>query len=87
MYRSFTEIQGALVVLGHSLDASDDHIFSDRIGRHGKTSHLYVSLHGDPASPSNGAIIRKASALPLLRRGKWRLDVKFFNSDTACVWK
>ena len=87
MYRSFTEIQGALVVFGHSLDASDDHIFTDRIGRHGKTSQLYVSLHGDPTSASYKGIIRKASALSNLRRGKWRLDVKYFDADTASVWK
>jgi hypothetical protein len=87
MYRSFTEIQGALVVFGHSLDASDDHIFTDRIGRHGKTSQLYVSLHGDPTSASNKGIIRRASALSNLRRGKWRLDVKYFDADSASVWK
>lgn len=87
MYRSFTEIQGALVVFGHSLDTSDDHIFTDRIGRHGKTSQLFVSLHGDPSSSSNEGIIRKASSLSNLRKGKWRLDVKFFDAETASVWK
>jgi hypothetical protein len=87
MYRSFTEIQGALVVFGHSLDASDDHIFRDRIGRHGKTSQLYVSLHGDPTSASNQEIIRRASALSNLRRGKWSLDVKYFDADSASVWR
>jgi hypothetical protein len=87
MYRSFTEIQGALVVFGHSLDASDDHIFTDRIGRHGKTSRLYVSLHGDPSSSSNKVIIRRASSLSTLRSGKWRLDVKFFDAETESVWK
>ena len=87
MYRSFTEIKGALVVFGHSFDASDDHIFTDRIGRHGKTSHLYVSLHGDPHSASNNAIVHRASALPNLRTGKWGLDVKYFDADSASVWK
>lgn len=87
MYRSFTEIQGALVVFGHSLDVSDDHIFTDRIGRHGKTSQMYVSLHGDPTTASNQGIIRRASSLSNLRRGKWRLDVKFFDAETASVWK
>lgn len=87
MYRSFTEIQGALVVFGHSLDASDDHIFTDRIGRHGKTSQMYVSLHGDPDSAANKGIIRRTSALSNLRRGKWGLDVKYFDADTASVWK
>jgi len=87
MYRSFTEIQGALVVFGHSLDASDDHIFADRIGRRGKTSQLYVSLHGDPSSSSNEAIIRRAASLSNLRRGRWSLVVKFFDAETASVWK
>ncbi len=87
MYRSFTEIKGALVVFGHSLDASDDHIFQDRIGRHGKTSQLYVSLHGDPTSEANQGIIRRATALSNLRRGKWQLNVKYFDADSASVWK
>lgn len=87
MYRSFTEIRHALVVFGHSLDASDDHIFIDRIGRHGKTSHLYVSLHGDPRSPSNEAKIGRALGLSPLRRRKWPLEVKFFDANTASVWK
>ena len=86
MYRSFTEIQGALVVFGHSLDESDEHIFTDRIGRHGKTRQLFVSLHGDPSSSSNRAIIQRASALPHLRRGKWSLDVEYFDAATASVW-
>lgn len=51
MFRSFTEIQGSIVVYGHSLDEGDDHIFVDRIGRHGKTKELYVSIYGDPKSP------------------------------------
>jgi hypothetical protein len=87
MYRSFTEIQGALVVFGHSLDASDDHIFLDRIGHHGKTDRIYVSLHGDPDSQSNQGIINKASGLPLLRKAKRHLEVKFFDADTASLWK
>jgi hypothetical protein len=87
MYRSFTEIKGSLVVFGHSLDASDDHIFNDRIGRHGKTSCLYVSLHGDASSPSNKAIIQRASALSSMRTTRRRLEVKYFDADTASVWR
>lgn len=87
MYRSFTEIKGSLVVFGHSLDASDDHIFTQRIGLHGKTSRLYVSLHGDPNSPANQGIIQAALGLALLRKPKWPLEVKFFDADSASVWK
>lgn len=86
MYRSFTEIQGDLVVFGHSLDQSDDHIFADRIGRHGKTSRLYVSVLGDPSSPRNKEKIRRALDLEDLRRPRWPLEVKFFSAETTAVW-
>ncbi|EEF58981.1 DUF4917 family protein [Pedosphaera parvula] len=85
MYRSFTEIQGSLVVFGHSLDECDDHIFTDRIGRHGKTNRLYISLFGDPSSSANQEKISRASALSGLRKGK-PLEVKFFDAGSASVW-
>lgn len=86
MYRSFTEIKNALVVFGHSLDESDDHIFFDRIGRHGKTNRLYVSLFGDPSSATNKGIIRRASCLSRLRPTERSLEVKFFDAASASVW-
>lgn len=86
MYRSFTEIQGALVVFGHSLDASDDHIFTDRIGRHGKTNRLYVSIFGDPGSATNKAIIQRASGLAHLRPAQRPLEIKFFDAASAAIW-
>ncbi|MBK8093388.1 MAG: DUF4917 family protein [Verrucomicrobiaceae bacterium] len=87
MYRSFTELQGAIVVYGHSLDESDDHIFNDRIGRHGKTSQLFVSLYGDPSSPVNKTIIRRALAIARLRPDRRPLEVKFYDAASASVWK
>jgi hypothetical protein len=87
MYRSFTEIKGDLVVFGHSLDESDDHIFSDRIGRHGKTGRLYISLYGDPDSAPNQQIIARASAIAQRRSPRLPLEVKFFDAATACIWK
>ena len=86
MYRSFTEIRGDLVVFGHSLDQSDDHIFVDRIGRHGKTRRLYVSLMGDPSIVRNRDKIRRALELEGIRRPRWPLEVKFFSAETASVW-
>ena len=85
MYRSFTELKGDLVVFGHSLDASDDHIFTDRIGRHGKTGRLYVSLFGDPSGKTNREKIRRANAISA-RRSRKPLEVKFFDAATAAVW-
>jgi hypothetical protein len=87
MYRSFTELQGAIVVYGHSLDVSDDHIFTDRIGRHGKTSQLFVSLYGDPDSKENKTIIRRALSLSKLRPERRPLDVRFFDAASASVWQ
>lgn len=86
MYRSFTEIRGSVVVYGHSLDESDNHIFNDRIGLHGKTSQLFVSIYGDPSSDANKAIIRRASALAKLRSERRPLGVEFFDAESASVW-
>jgi hypothetical protein len=86
MYRSFTEIQGDLVVFGHSLDQSDDHIFTDRIGRHGKTSRLYVSIFGNPSTAANALIIRRGLDISALRSSRRPLEVKFFDAGSASVW-
>src|ERR1035438_1458801 len=41
----------ALFVFGRSIAKNDAHVFN-MIGR-GKIAHMFVSLHGDPASKSN----------------------------------
>lgn len=87
MYRAFTELQGSLIVFGHSLDTSDDHIFVDRIGRHGKTSRLYVSLLGDPSLKENRVIMRRGAALSQMRNARKPLEVKFFDAASVSVWK
>ena len=87
MYRAFTELQGSLIVFGHSLDASDNHIFMDRIGRHGKTNRLYVSLLGDPSSRENRLIMRRAAAISHMRNARKPLEVKFFDAASVSVWK
>lgn len=87
MYRSFTEIQGSLVIYGHSLDESDDHIFKDRIGRHGKTKTLYISVFGDPKSNDNQKKIKKALNLSNLRPEKRPLEVKFYSAESTSIWK
>lgn len=86
MYRSFTEIRGAIVVFGHSLDQTDDHIFADRIGLHGKTDRLYVSIFGDPSSGLNKTKIARATGIADLRSAKRPLHVRFFDAATASVW-
>jgi hypothetical protein len=86
MFRALTELRGAVVVFGHSLDVADNHIFEDRIGRRGKIDRLYVSLYGDPTSTTNREIIRRATTLPDLRPDRKPLSVMFYDAESACVW-
>lgn len=87
MWRAFTGLTKNMIVFGHSLDESDDHIFVDRIGYHGKTTRLYVSLLGDPNSNSNQRKIQKAASLKDCRDNGHPLEVQFFDAETAHVWR
>lgn len=84
-YRSFSEITGALFVLGHSLAPNDEH-FLKRIEQ-GKIQHLFVGIHGDPDSESNKEIISRANAMPGKRKNRRTLDISFFDSGSAAIWK
>lgn len=83
-YRSFCSIQGTLFILGHSLAENDEH-YLKAIER-GKVSQLYVGLHGDPMSPGNQAIVRRANLMSTKRVRSPKLGVAFFDSATAEVW-
>ncbi len=83
-YRSFSEIQGALFIFGHSLADNDAH-YLRRIAR-GKTSHLYVGLYGDVNSDANKQIIRNARELATSRSAKKPLAISFFDASDARVW-
>jgi hypothetical protein len=83
-YRSFSSIQGALFIYGHSLAENDDHYL--RCIQRGKLSHLYVGLYGDPNSESNKFIVRRASQLSYGRRARNSLSVSYFDAATAKVW-
>jgi hypothetical protein len=75
----------ALFVFGHSFAKNDAHVFN-MIGR-GKTAHLFVSLHGDPASKANMRIQTNVEQIAGLRpRGYSPLKVSFFDADSAKVW-
>lgn len=83
-YRSFSSIQGALFIYGHSLAKNDDHYL--RCIQRGKVSHLYVGLYGDPNSESNKFIARRAEQLSKDRRARNPLSVTYFDAVTAKVW-
>lgn len=84
-YRSFSEIGGNLFIYGHSLAENDEH-YLERIEQ-GKIKRLFVGIHGDPESASNKAIIKRANAMPLIRKRSARLEVHFYDSNSASVWR
>lgn len=84
-YRSFSSIQGALFIFGHSLAENDDHYL--RCIQRGKISHLYVGIFGSPNSDTNKFIIRRAKQLSDGRKGRISLKVTFYDTATANVWK
>lgn len=84
-YRSFSSIQGALFIYGHSLAENDDHYL--RCIQRGKLSHLYIGLYGDPNSESNKFITRRANQLTNGRRAKNPLAVSYFDAASANVWR
>lgn len=87
-----SRIEGPLVVFGHSLGESDQHI-ADAISYNAKLPTLALGLFGDPKSVANQAIYAAASKMKARRekliakhgRGK-SLDVLFYDSATAPVW-
>lgn len=83
-YRSFSSIQGALFIYGHSLAENDDHYL--RCIQRGKVSHLYIGLYGDPNSGGNMFIARRANQLSNGRRGRVPLNVSYFDAASAKVW-
>lgn len=83
-YRSFTAIQGALFIFGHSLAENDDHYL--RCIRKGKVHHLYVGLFGDPNSDANRFIKRRANQLSEGRSARNPLGVSFYDTASAQVW-
>jgi hypothetical protein len=83
-YRSFSSIQGALFIFGHSLAENDNHYL--RCIQRGKVSHLYVALYGDPNSDSNKFIMRRARELTNGRRARNSLSVSYFDAASVKVW-
>lgn len=82
-YRSFSAIQGALFIYGHSLAENDEHYL--KCIERGKVKHLYVGIYGNPDSKDNKAIILRANKMATVRRNG-PLTVSFYDSATAEVW-
>jgi hypothetical protein len=83
--RSFSSSKGTLFIFGHSLGAGDEHVLR-RIEESDKKA-VFVSLHGDPESASNQAIVERAYRLGSRRDKGNQLGVHFFDADSARVWR
>lgn len=88
-YKSYVGVlragkSSALMVLGHSLDQTDDHIF-ERIAK-SQLAELYVSLHGDVLEPSNIEIVRRAERLKAKRTDDFPLHIGYFDAASAAPW-
>jgi len=85
--RSLASCNNGLVVLGHSLDPNDDHIFEAVV--RSTVARLAVSLFGDPDNETNRLIQRRAHDLAVQRKqlGKrTELEVQFFDAASVPLW-
>lgn len=80
-YTALGKIRGTLVILGHSLDDNDSHIFEKIRGS--AVSSVLVSIYGDENSDSNRRVKANATAF----MGKQECDVSFFDASTANPWQ
>lgn len=76
--------RACLFIFGHSLAASDDHVL--RQIENGTIDRVFISLHGDPDSEANRAMLARAERLAAARDEKNTLDVWYFDADSAKVW-
>jgi hypothetical protein len=91
-FSKFSRIEAPLVVYGHSLGHSDNHLI-DAITQNPDLARIYVGLHGNPRSVGNTAIAAAAQAMTTERRRLAtrherfdQLDVVFFQAESAEVW-
>ena len=75
--------KSCLVIYGHSLDSSDDHILQ-AIYR-GRLQSVYVSIYGDEKSQRNQDIIDRCKFMKSKSRSQ--MDFTFFQAETAGLWK
>lgn len=77
-YESLGGIADSLIVYGHSMDESDNHIF-EKISM-SKVENVYISIFGDPDSPINRRA--KSNAESYFNR----CNVTFYQAESVKVW-
>ncbi|WP_425598538.1 DUF4917 family protein [Xanthomonas arboricola] len=80
-YTALGRLTGSPVILGHSLDDNDSHIFNQI--RKSMVSSVMMSIHGDENSDSN----RRSKANSTAFMGRPECDVSFFDAPTANPWQ
>jgi hypothetical protein len=83
--RSFSHIGGSLFIHGHSLADNDNHILN--LIPKSKIKRLFVSLYGNLSTKANKAIVGAAESIVRKRKGNKVLELFFYNSESAHVWK
>ena len=88
-YRSLSQIGESLFIFGHSLQPSDEHVL--KCIEDSKIRNVYVSIFGDPDSPDNKRIIKRAQSLStgrmkLKRRTQAGPEIVFYDAASANVW-
>ena len=74
----------ALFIFGHSLAENDAHIL--RQIEKGKIGQVFISLYGEPESPSNQAIMARAELMRSRRLDRAPMQVYFYDSASTQVW-
>ena len=74
----------SLFIFGHSLAENDEHVL--RQIENGKCGKLFVSLHGDPDTDANRAIITRAQRISGARNERYPLQIVFFDATSATAW-
>jgi Domain of unknown function (DUF4917) len=76
---------GAMFVYGHSLAPNDEHIL--RAIAKSSINQLFVGIYGDPDSGENKRIIKRAQQITSDRKKGLKLEVDFYDSSSASIWK
>lgn len=83
--RSIGNIGGSLFVHGHSFADNDDHILN--FIPESKVKNLCISVFGDISSVENKAKLKKAEKLKGMRGDRNPLNIFFYQSESANVWR
>lgn len=88
-HRRFANIEGALFVHGVSMSPNDDHIFEPVADEQSRIVALYVGVRGSINSANGRELARRAEGIADERKaaGGKKLEVEFYDADSAHVWR